>query len=46
MKTYRGTAGVGPFIFNIGTRYSQVISLMPWLLYPQEKGPWYPLERM
>jgi hypothetical protein len=46
MKAYRGTAGIAPLIFNVGARYSQVISLMPRLLYIREKSPWYPLERM
>jgi hypothetical protein len=22
-----------------------VVSFMPWLLYPQGKSPWYPLDR-
>lgn len=46
MKAYRGSTGIIPLIFNTGTRYSQVVSLMPRLLYPQVDSPWYPLERM
>jgi len=46
MKAYRGSAGRAPLIFNTGTRYSQVASLMLWLIYPQVESPSYPWERM
>jgi hypothetical protein len=45
IKAHRGTVGIAPLIFHVGARYSQVISLMPQLLYIQENRPWYPLER-
>jgi len=31
--------------FNLGTIWRWVVSLMPWLLYPQRKRPWYSLNR-
>jgi len=47
MKAHKGSAGkAAPLIFNTGTRYSQVVSLMPQLIYPQVQSPSYPRERM
>jgi hypothetical protein len=36
---------IDPCILDFGTTWRWVDSLMPWLLYPQGKSPWYPLDR-
>jgi hypothetical protein len=45
MKVYWGSEGIGPRILNIGTGWRWVVSFTPRPLYPQEKSPWYPLDR-
>jgi hypothetical protein len=45
MKTYWGSGSIIPRIIDFGTRWRWVVSFTPRLLYPQEKIPWYPLDR-
>jgi len=45
MKAYWGSGVIAPHVFDLGTRLRSVVSFMPWPLYPQEKSPWYPLDR-
>jgi hypothetical protein len=40
-----GGGGIHPHILSLGTRYIWVISFKPRPLYPQGKGPRYPLDR-
>jgi hypothetical protein len=44
MKTYWGSGGIAPRIFDLGTRWRWVVSFTPRPLYPQGKSPWYPLD--
>jgi hypothetical protein len=39
------SAGIAPRILDFDTRWKWVVSFMPRPLYPQEKSPWYPLDR-
>jgi hypothetical protein len=39
IKIYRGNKGTAPLILKLGTRWSQVVSFMPLLLYPSERTP-------
>jgi hypothetical protein len=39
IKIYRGNKGMAPLILKLGTRLSQVVNFMPWLLYPWERTP-------
>jgi hypothetical protein len=32
MNTYKGSGDTDPVILNLGTRWTEVVSLMPWLL--------------
>jgi hypothetical protein len=45
MKAYWGSDGIAPHILDLSTRWKWVVSFTPWLLYPQGKSPWYPLDR-
>jgi hypothetical protein len=45
MKTYWGSVGIAPRIFNIGPRWRWVVSFTPWPLYPRRKSPQYPVDR-
>jgi hypothetical protein len=36
---------IAPYTLNLGTRWRWVVSFTHWLLYPQRKSPWYPLDR-
>jgi hypothetical protein len=46
MKTYWGTGGIAPHIVNVCTRWTQVVSFMPWILYLQGRNlPQYPFYR-
>jgi len=40
-----GSGGIAPLILDLGTRWRWVVSFTPRPLYPQEKSPWYPLDR-
>jgi hypothetical protein len=44
-KVYWGSGCIAPRIFHLGTRWRQVVSFTPRLLYLQGKSPWYPLDR-
>jgi len=37
---------VAPLIINLGTGRKWMLNFMLWPLYPKEKNPWYPLNRM
>jgi hypothetical protein len=37
--------GIAPRLLDLGTRWRWVVSFTPPPHYPQEKSPWYPLER-
>jgi hypothetical protein len=39
------SGGAGPPIPIPGITWRQVVNLMPWLLYPPVKAPWYPMHR-
>ena len=43
MEEYRGNINISPLIPIRDTRWRLMVSLMPWLLYPQEKITWCPL---
>jgi hypothetical protein len=43
--TYWGIGGIAPHILDLSTRWRWVVSFIRWLLYPQGKSPWYPLDR-
>jgi hypothetical protein len=45
MKTYWGSRGIAPHILDLGTKWRSVVSFTPRPLYPQRKGPLYPLDR-
>jgi hypothetical protein len=45
MKEYWGNEGISPHIPDLGTRWRWEFSFTPRPLYPQEKSPWYPLDR-
>jgi hypothetical protein len=45
MKAYWVKEGIAPWILDLGTRRRWVVSFTPRPLYPQEKNPWYPLDR-
>jgi hypothetical protein len=45
MMACRGSGGIAPRILDLGARWRWVVSFMPRPLYPQGKGPWYPLDR-
>jgi hypothetical protein len=45
MNGYWGSGDTAPRILDIGIRWMWVVSITPWLLYPQGKNPWYPLDR-
>jgi hypothetical protein len=38
MKRQRGSKDIAPLILNLSIRWRQVVNLIPWLLYPQEKN--------
>jgi len=40
-----GNGAIAQCILNLGTRWRWLDSLIPQLLYPWSKNPWYPLER-
>jgi hypothetical protein len=40
-----GSGGITARILDLGIRWRWVVSFTPRPLYPQEKGPWYPLDR-
>jgi hypothetical protein len=44
MKAYWGVEVQLHLFFDLGTRWRWVVSVTPRPLYPQGKGPWYPLE--
>jgi hypothetical protein len=44
-KTYWGSGGIARRILYLGTRWKWVVIFAPRQLYPQEKSPWYPLDR-
>jgi hypothetical protein len=46
MKVYWGIGGIASSILDLSTRWSWEVFFMLWLLYPQGKSPWYPLDRM
>jgi hypothetical protein len=45
MKTYWGSGCIAPRILDLGTGWRWVVSFTPRPLHPQEKSPWYPLDR-
>jgi hypothetical protein len=45
MKAYWVSGGIDPHILDLGTRWKQVVSFKPWLLYSQGESPWYQLDR-
>jgi hypothetical protein len=45
MEVYWENGSISPRILDLGTRWRWVVSFMSQPLYPQEKGPWYPLDR-
>jgi len=45
MKAYWWSGGIVPVILDLGIRWRWVVSFTPRPLYPQGKGPWYPLDR-
>jgi hypothetical protein len=45
MKAYWGSGVIAPRILDLGTRWGRVVSFTPRPLYPQEKSPWYLLDR-
>jgi hypothetical protein len=45
MKAYWASGVIDPRILDLGTRWKWMDSFTPWLLYPQRKSPWYPLDR-
>jgi len=45
MKACWGSGDIAPCILDHGTRWRRVVSFIPWLLYPQGKSSWYPLDR-
>jgi hypothetical protein len=45
MKTYWGSGGIVPIIFDLGARRRLVVSFTLRPLYPQGKSPRYPLDR-
>jgi hypothetical protein len=44
MKAY-GSGCIDPHFLDLGTSWRWVVNFTPWLLYPQGKSPWYPLDR-
>jgi hypothetical protein len=40
-----GSGCIDPYFFDLGTRWSWVFSFTPQPLWPQGKGPLYPLDR-
>jgi len=40
-----GSTGTAAHIINLGPRWRLVVSFIPWLLYPWQKSPQYPLDR-
>jgi hypothetical protein len=45
MKAYWGSGRIAKHILDLGTVWRWVVSFTPRPLYPQEKIPWYPLDR-
>jgi hypothetical protein len=45
MKTYWGSGGIAPSIFDLGTRWRCVVNFTPQPLYPHGKSPWYSLNK-
>jgi hypothetical protein len=45
MEAYWACGGMAPRILYFGTRWRWMVSFRPQPLYPQGKGPWYPLDR-
>jgi hypothetical protein len=43
--TPRHSAVMAPQIFNLGIRWRWLVSFKPRPFYPEEKSPWYPLDR-
>jgi len=40
-----GSGVIAPRIFDLGTRWSWVVSFTPRQLYPEGRSPRYPLDR-
>jgi hypothetical protein len=45
MKAYWGSEGIVQHILNLYTKWTWVVNCTPQPLFPQRKGPWYPLYR-
>jgi len=45
MKEYWGSGSMDSRIFDLGTRWTWVVSFEHLPLYPQGKSPWYPLDK-
>jgi hypothetical protein len=45
LKEYWGSGSIAPYILDLNIRWRCVISFTSWLLHPQGKSPWYPLDR-
>ena len=41
MKAHRGSGVTFPLILNLGAKWRQVLSFMPWLFYSQRKSLQY-----
>jgi hypothetical protein len=45
MKACWRSGGIAPCILELGTKWKRVVSFTPRPIYPQGKGPWFPLDR-
>jgi hypothetical protein len=45
IKAHWGSESIAPHSLDLSTRWGWVVSFMPQPLYPQEKSPWYPMDR-
>jgi hypothetical protein len=45
MEAYWESESIAPRILDLGSRWRWVVSFTPRPFYPQEKSPWYPLDR-
>jgi hypothetical protein len=45
MEAYFESGSIAPRILDLGTRWELVVSFTSRPLYPQEKSPWYTLNR-
>jgi hypothetical protein len=45
MQAYMGNRGTAPLILNLSTRWSSVVNVTCWLIYPQGKTIRYQLNR-